>query len=98
MEGNAVDLGMLGGAVCVVPSDIWPNIVFDGATQRGLIYDRDGAGTLSFGDTLIDMTNLATNGALTNVENYEVQLTLEASEGGNVFNFTLNGGDLIDLI
>ena len=88
------------GAVNEAGSQHQGVIVFNGATQRGFIYDHDGDGTLSDGDTLVDMTD-ATGGILaTAPAGFGVsgagELIFTSTNGDN-WNFQLSGGDLVDL-
>ena len=66
-------------------------LVFNNAAQRGFIYDHDGDGELSDGDTLVDLTDAASDVA---VVGGDVQVT---SNGGDIWTFELSGGDLIDI-
>lgn len=70
-------------------------ILFETASEHGFIYDHDGDGQLSDGDTLVDLTNAGANAnAFTAISSTGFTLTLAAAEGGDVFNFTLDQGDL----
>jgi len=66
-------------------------LVFDNAAQRGFVYDHDGDGELSDGDTLVDLTDAASAVAVTGGD---IQVT---SNGGDIWTFDLSGGDLIDI-
>ena len=66
-------------------------LVFDNAAQQGFVYDHDGDGKLSDGDTLVDLTDAASGVA---VVGGDVQVT---SNGGDIWTFELSGGDLIDI-
>ena len=66
-------------------------LVFDNAAQRGFVYDHDGDGELSDGDTLVDLTDAASDVAVTGGD---IQVT---SNGGDIWTFDLSGGDLIDI-
>lgn len=67
-------------------------IAFNGGSQKGFIYDHDGDGQLSDGDTLVDLTG--TGGSIGSISSTGFSLTLAASEGADVFAFTLDQGDL----
>ena len=66
-------------------------LVFDNAAQRGFVYDHDGDGELSDGDTLVDLTDAASAVAVTGGD---IQVT---SNGDDIWTFDLSGGDLIDI-
>ena len=78
-----------------------------GSTQQGFIYDHDGDGQLSDGDTLVDMTTAlsqtATSTAITlaggtvGIHVVAGDVVVE-SAGGDIWTFTLSVGDLIDIV
>ena len=67
-------------------------ILFDSGSQHGFIYDHDGDGELSDGDTLVDLTTAG--GSFSNVTSSSFRLTMETTEGSDQFNFSLDQGDL----
>ena len=67
-------------------------ILFDSGSQHGFIYDHDGDGELSDGDTLVDLTTAG--GSFTNLTSSGFRLTMETTEGSDQFNFSLDQGDL----
>ena len=67
-------------------------IVFNGSSQVGFIYDHDGDGQLSDGDTLVDLTG--TGGGIAFNSSTGFTLTLAGTEGADAFNFSLDQGDL----
>jgi hypothetical protein len=83
--------GAAAAAVNVAGSQHGAVLVFDSTGQKGFIYDHDGDGKLSDGDTLVDMTDAVTAVA---VVSGNMRVT---TDGTDQFDFALSGGDLIDI-
>ena len=79
-------------AVDVAGSQHGALILFDSGVQHGFIYDHDGDGELSDGDTLVDLTTVG--GGFSSISTSGFLLTLDGTAGGDEFNFTLDQGDL----
>ena len=79
-------------AVDVASSQHGALILFDSGVQHGFIYDHDGDGELSDGDTLVDLTTAG--GGFSSISTSGFLLTLDAGAGSDEFNFTLDQGDL----
>jgi hypothetical protein len=105
--GPLVDAGTVAGVAAVSEAAVSQHqsvIVFNGLVQRGIIYDHDGDGTLSDGDTLVDLTqasggvaSTATDAAVTSFGvNAAGELTFMSTDG-DIWNFQLDNGDLADL-
>ena len=72
-------------------------LVYDaGAAGVGFIYDHDGDGQLSDGDTLVDLTGFANTGgtSMSSVTTSSFTLTSGADNGADVFTFSMDQGDL----
>ena len=86
---NEVDLGPLGNDQ---PIGNTLHFVLPQRDVRAFIYDHDGDGELSDGDTLVDLTTAG--GGFSNISTSGFLLTLDGAAGGDEFNFTLDQGDL----
>ena len=105
--GPLVDAGTVAGVAAVSVAAVSQHqsvIVFNGLVQRGIIYDHDGDGTLSDGDTLVDLTQasggVASTAADAAVTSFGVNTAGELtfmSTDGDTWNFKLDNGDLADL-
>lgn len=76
-------------------------IVFGGAaagggTQAGILYDADGDGELSDGDTVLDLTNAITHASL-DVDALATEIEFD-SNLGDQWNFVIGDGNLQDII
>ena len=91
-DGATAGSSSAAAGVTVTSSQQGALIVFDSGSQQGFIYDHDGDGQLSDGDTLVDLTGAggSFSGGITSTG---FVFTLGAA-GGDVFNFTLDQGDL----
>ena len=91
-DGAAAGTSSAAAGVNVASSQQGALVVFDSGSQQGFIYDHDGDGQLSDGDTLVDLTGAGGDfsGGITSTG---FVFTLGAA-GGDVFNFTLDQGDL----
>ena len=88
---DATAEGAAAAAVNVAGSQHGAVLVFNSTGQQGFIYDHDGDGKLSDGDTLVDMTD-AVNAVAVVSGNMRV-----TTDGTDQFDFALSGGDLIDI-
>ena len=75
-------------------SSVYGDEDFTKDTQRGFIFDRDGDGMLSNGDTLVDLTSAVPNGTHGSITTFGFTLTLGPEAGGDIFGFELDQGDL----